>query len=141
MFGLGCRSDWYELLFLAARILFNSEIKTRSSICKSELHSLTKTEALIPSGILAILSTTSRIIPARFIGSFPASFSRILVLKSIKSFLLSSTWVLNAALPNFCTKESGSSPSGKSTTLTFKPSSRIISSPLKDALMPASSPS
>ena len=93
------------------------------------------------SGILEILVTISRIKPAFFTGSLFASFIKSDTLKLIKSCEDSSRYSLKEASECFFAKLSGSSPSGKVTTFTFIPCSSIKSIPLKEALIPAASPS
>ncbi|MPN33976.1 hypothetical protein SDC9_181468 [bioreactor metagenome] len=98
-------------------------------------------ERLMLSGISAMLWTILVISPAFLIGSSPTSSSSRLVLKRMKSCSFSSINRLNFSA--FCLRanESGSSPPGNSTTLTFIPSSSNRSMPRKAALIPAASPS
>ena len=93
------------------------------------------------SGILEILVTISRISPAFFTGSLLASLINNETLKLIKSCDEFSKYSFSAVSECFFAKLSGSSPSGKVTTLTFIPCSRIKSIPLIEALIPAASPS
>ena len=83
----------------------------------------------------------SAISPAFRIGSPSASAISSLVLKEMKS---SSAVRMNSrSSVALCLRanESGSSPSGRSTTRTLSPSRRIMSIPRREALMPAESPS
>ncbi len=88
-----------------------------------------------------MLVTISLMRPAFLMGSLPASSSSSPVLNRIKSEAFSSRNSFTSTGLFFLANESGSSSSGKSTILTFIPSSSIMSMPLKEALIPAGSPS
>ena len=74
-------------------------------------------------------------------GSFLHCFFNNCVLKVKKSLASLFTSFFNPSEPFFLEKLSGSSPSGKRIILTFNPSLKIKSIPLKAAFKPASSPS
>ena len=115
--------------------------KTCSSISMVVLHSRIYTERAILSGMIATVRIISEIRAERLIGSPPASANNNFVLKRMKSV---SFWLINSANSLALwlrANESGSSPAGRSTTLTFIPSSNNISIPRRAALIPAASPS
>ena len=93
------------------------------------------------SGMMATVRIMSEISADRLIGSVPASSNSRRVLKRMKSVSFCRINSANWLALCLRAKESGSSPSGRSTTFTFMPSSNSRSIPRKAALIPAASPS
>ena len=86
------------------------------------------------------LRTMLPIASERFTGSV-TPLSRRSVLNCMKSVWWPSIYATNSSALCFLEKLSGSSPSGRSSTLMFIPSASSMSVPLMAAWMPASSPS
>lgn len=74
------------------------------------------------SGMSEMLCTIFEMIPARFIGSSPASSNNNWVLNRIKSVSCDFIYWVNDSALWLLEKESGSSPSGSKTTLMLSPS-------------------
>ena len=92
------------------------------------------------SGITEMLFTMPLMASERFTGSL--TFSTVSwVLKLMKSCWCCSIYDFSSSVECLRANESGSSPSGSSSTLMFMPSCRSMSVPRMAACMPASSPS
>ena len=91
-------------------------------------------------GMSEMLFTMPLMASLRFTGSLtPSTVSR--VLNEMKSCWFSSIYRFSSSVECLRAKESGSTPSGSSSTLMFMPSCSSMSVPRMAAWMPASSPS
>ena len=120
-------------LILSNRILL--------SMSNLSLHFSTYMALLTASGTSATVSAMSFIRSAFLIGSSPASASRMSVLNVMKSCSCDSKKAVTSSKVCLRENESGSSPSGRSTTFTFIPSLSTRPIPRSAALIPAESPS
>ena len=122
-------------------ILLISVYRTLSSTLRILEHSFIYTDRTILSGMIAIERTISVIRLALLTGSFLASAKSRFVLKTIKSVSFFSIYCVNSVELMVLENESGSSPSGNNRTFTLSSCSKTKSIPLREALIPAGSPS